>query len=308
MGFTRRNGRRDLRQAVVSSPKFASPQNRRIWLTPSVKHDQKSEACSQTHAADPSVQLKSSSATTSQAIHITHSSLGPPAACLLPQELQRSPKRPRLCAGVQPQERLCLPHPAAAHMLLQTACTPFDISLMDSSLKPDMPHDAHHGDDPASNTHGSGDSGNRAGRVVSAPVRCLSACANPASIAASADQQDILRACGEADAASSAGPATLEHVQNSASANTTDQKPSAAKADAQTTATASSARCGYQAQILAQPAIMVGYQRDWLETSPASLSMWQQVHRRSICLRLITCWHSILLRALWMTQLECVLD
>ena len=177
---------------------------------------------------------------------------------------QQSPaKRPRLRAGPQPHPPLSLRQPAAAHLLLQAACTPFDISLEPGlQLAASRSRPAPAFTIPTSlseheaGMHGGTHSGSSEARAPS----LLPVFAHPAAQAPTPEQASLLAACRRADT-----------------------RPSNSDGDAEQTAVPLPAAVdsgeiiGLVAQAVAQPAVLIGYQDDWLEVAPSAVSTWQQV-------------------------------
>ncbi len=177
---------------------------------------------------------------------------------------QQSPaKRPRLCAGPQPQPPLSLRRPAAAHLLLQAVCTPFDISLepgLQLAASRNRPTPAFiipaSLAEPGAGMHGRAQSGSSEATAPS----LLPVFAHPAAQAPTPGQASLLAACRRAD--------TI---------------PSGISGDAEETAIPPPAAVdnggsiSLMAQAVPQPAVLVGYQDEWLEVAPSAVSMWQQV-------------------------------
>lgn len=184
----------------------------------------------------------------------------------------RPAKRVRRCAGPQPLPPHRLPDPAAARLLLQAACAPFDIGLepalqlLAPALRPlpppccpclagpaaaASPADQHAAAAINSKCSGRYDhsSGSEPAAVSSnrtpqnpRPPPLLPVFAHPGSAAPTPEQAAVLRACIVADqgAAPPAGAVLI-------------------------------------ARPLPQPAVLAGYQEDWLELAPTALSAWEKV-------------------------------
>lgn len=150
------------------------------------------------------------------------------AAAAGDQADSRPAKRVCCCAGPQPIPPLRLPHPAAARLLLQAACAPFDLSL-EPALQylapptaplavPHVPAAAHGAavrcdDDGGGGGSGTGHSSSRQdgqSRPPPPPPPLLPVFAHPASRTPTPQQAAVLRACSDADAglASAARPLT----------------------------------------------------------------------------------------------------
>lgn len=177
---------------------------------------------------------------------------------------ERPAKRIRRSAGPQPRPLCWPPDAAAAKLLLQAACTPFDIGLepalqhLAPTTEPQplqMPASAQQRTSApmlaewaasgkvSSEQPGSDQAAQPAVTLppLPAPPPLLPVFAHPCSRVPTPRQAAILRTCVEADAG----------------------RPSAV--------------CQ-----LAVPAVLAGYQEDWLEVAPTTLSMWQKVHFPSL--------------------------
>lgn len=175
----------------------------------------------------------------------------------------RPTKRPRLCAGPQPLPPLPLLHPSAEALLLQTACTPYDISLepslqlLASLRRPEPAFTA-----ATAVTNGTADDGSAEDGIQPRDNECahpptlLPVFAHPAAQPPTAEQAALLAACRSADRV--------------------------AEGSSDTAGPSNSATAGLAARAKDQPAVLVGYQDDWLEVAPTALSMWHQVHRMTL--------------------------
>ncbi len=182
----------------------------------------------------------------------------------------RPAKRVRRCAGPQPLPPHRLPDPEAARLLLQAACAPFDISLepalqlLAPALRPlpppcypclvgpaaAFPLPTNMLPPPSTATAAADTTTAAAAAAVSSnrtpqkppPPPLLPVFAHPGSAAPTPEQAAVLRACVVADqgAAPPAGAVLI-------------------------------------ARPLPQPAVLAGYQEDWLDLAPTALSAWEKV-------------------------------
>lgn len=165
----------------------------------------------------------------------------------------RPAKRVRRCAGPQPLPPLRLPQPAAARLLLQAACAPLDLNLepaLQQLMPPTAPLAIPHSPTAAHGaaTRGGGDGGGGGGGRNSSRQ----------------DRQSCLPPLPPP-------PPLLPVFAHPASRAPTPQQAALLRACSDADAGLASA-----ARPLTTPAVLVGYQEDWLEVAPTAVSMWEK--------------------------------